>query len=737
MNIKAERIEQLIQLVNRNLSLVFAGQLEGVTPLEVRKLQKVDAVIFGHDKFAYEMVHFISSATDKLVFDRSLFAAWESNFIKGLESLLVECAVIHDDIERDCFISRVYCWFTEKLAERREVPRDVKIGVDDLKASVARTAGGQAMHTMRAIDNFRPEDTIDGRARLMAEGMNTGQAYDTGDGLDHMGHTLPPILQQPANTLQPRHPKFGARKVPLYVKHAYPGVLSGNQGHTFQPNTHQSLPKLPGAEENYGLVHNRPETAAEKTMNELWLARRQQEAFQHKTQQQLALVMDRLALHRARLESDALRRQESETMMKAIQQETKTKTKANNNPLDPNSDAEEKKDDKKKGIRGMADRLRVGMGDGSPLQSPLDAKKRHNQRRSPSPPSRSMTATEMTVSSLAGGVETQSIPAPNRIAVPKAPASGRPTNLSHTPMRFKLQLPPDYLHRQQFYMQLSDDEDDDEQNNHNNNARKNAKPSSTPAAVSHLNKGNAKNRSGSAPGATGKGEILFKHERMEIRDRPLSAMLLKDVAANDNELKVHYRHTNFRRMPLTEAQLAWCEAKEQQRKLKSDALARDLAAAVNAKGKGGKDKKDAKKENGGKKTGKAAGGKGGKDAKGNLVTDEENKIKPKYASVQEFMATHFPKFEEETNVETMAPMRAVQITEVNDIVDTFAQYHLPIKETALKKALVIPMDKPEAVCLEGLREDKEGLMRNPLPPEHWRVCKIKGGGGKKGKKKKK
>lgn len=95
----------------------------GITPLEPRRLQKVDAVIFGHDKFAYEMVHFVMSATDKLIYDRSLFAAWESNFIKGLEGLLVECAVIHDDIERDCFVSRVYCWFTEKLAERREVPK--------------------------------------------------------------------------------------------------------------------------------------------------------------------------------------------------------------------------------------------------------------------------------------------------------------------------------------------------------------------------------------------------------------------------------------------------------------------------------------------------------------------------------------------------------------------------------------------------------------------------------------
>ena len=42
---------------------------------------------------------------------------------QGLETLLVECAVVSDDIERDCFVSRVYCWFTEKLAERRELPR--------------------------------------------------------------------------------------------------------------------------------------------------------------------------------------------------------------------------------------------------------------------------------------------------------------------------------------------------------------------------------------------------------------------------------------------------------------------------------------------------------------------------------------------------------------------------------------------------------------------------------------
>ena len=109
--------------------------ISGITPLEVRELEKVDAVIFGHDKFAFEMVHFVKSTLGKM--DRpssnsdtakkfSVEDAWESNFVQGLESLLVECAVVNDDIERDCFVSRVYCWFTEKLQERRDLPRKSK-----------------------------------------------------------------------------------------------------------------------------------------------------------------------------------------------------------------------------------------------------------------------------------------------------------------------------------------------------------------------------------------------------------------------------------------------------------------------------------------------------------------------------------------------------------------------------------------------------------------------------------
>jgi hypothetical protein len=106
------------------MKFYLISSISGIIPVEHRPLQKVDAVIFGQDKFAYEMVYFLNSAQEKLnPVDDSVFAHWESNFIRGLEALLVECAVITDEIERDCFVSRVYCWFSEKLSERREVPR--------------------------------------------------------------------------------------------------------------------------------------------------------------------------------------------------------------------------------------------------------------------------------------------------------------------------------------------------------------------------------------------------------------------------------------------------------------------------------------------------------------------------------------------------------------------------------------------------------------------------------------
>ena len=133
MNIKAERIEQLIQVVNRNLLLIYSGQKHGTTPIDTHRLHRVDAAIFDGDKFAFEMVHFVKSSRDEG--DGSITALWDRNFTKGLETLLVECAMVKDNIERDCFVSRVYCWFTEKLTERRDLPRQV-MGKQDIKERV-------------------------------------------------------------------------------------------------------------------------------------------------------------------------------------------------------------------------------------------------------------------------------------------------------------------------------------------------------------------------------------------------------------------------------------------------------------------------------------------------------------------------------------------------------------------------------------------------------------------------
>lgn len=44
---------------------------------------------------------------------------WERQFMRGLELLLCECAVVKDEVERECFVSRVYAWFMEKLVERK------------------------------------------------------------------------------------------------------------------------------------------------------------------------------------------------------------------------------------------------------------------------------------------------------------------------------------------------------------------------------------------------------------------------------------------------------------------------------------------------------------------------------------------------------------------------------------------------------------------------------------------
>ena len=85
-------------------------------------MRRIDTSVFASDKFAFEMVEFAKAYRKPATLDMP--AEWERQFVRGLELLLAECAVVKDEIERDCFVSRIYAWFMEKLSERRELDRD-------------------------------------------------------------------------------------------------------------------------------------------------------------------------------------------------------------------------------------------------------------------------------------------------------------------------------------------------------------------------------------------------------------------------------------------------------------------------------------------------------------------------------------------------------------------------------------------------------------------------------------
>ena len=81
MNSKAERIEQIIQIISRNLALILSHEEDMLTPLDTRELQRVDMGVFGADKFAFEMAHFVKSET--ISAGHKMTALWEWNFLKG------------------------------------------------------------------------------------------------------------------------------------------------------------------------------------------------------------------------------------------------------------------------------------------------------------------------------------------------------------------------------------------------------------------------------------------------------------------------------------------------------------------------------------------------------------------------------------------------------------------------------------------------------------------------------
>jgi hypothetical protein len=173
-------------------------------------------------------------------------------------------------------------------------------------------------------------------------------------------------------------------------------------------------------------------------------------------------------------------------------------------------------------------------------------------------------------------------------------------------------------------------------------------------------------------------------------------------------------------MPLTVEQERWLEERENARVKKSEELAKQMFDTFQAKS----DKKKDKDKDKNSKSGKS------KDVQ--AVTNNPSEHKRKYSSVEQFMSIHFPDFE---STGEMAPMRQMQLLEIAEIMECSENFDTNIKESVLRKALLIPQDKADAICLEGLRDEKEGLMLNPNPSDCWRKMVMKK--GKKGGKKKK
>ena len=748
MNAKAEKIEQLIQVVKRNLLLIYADQADGVAPLEGKSLRKLGGNPFGNDKFAYEMVHFAHADAANMGGD-VLAQEWNNNFMRGLELLLCEAALVRDDIERDCFVSRIYVWFNEKLVERRDLPKPTltQDGISGLRSSISSMG---ATNTAKALDSYGAKlPEIEGATP--ADGVGVGEAEVSQSGA---AGSAPPVLRPGSQ---------GDNRAPLYVKHAYPAIMKQETRDFHVGRTRGHRRK---EEANMGMLHYAPETEAEKTMHTLWLARRREEAFEWKTQQQLAVAMDRLAVHKSRLESDALRRQESSHFLEVARTASRPSSAVDSavgkvgggerpratspqrpwsaqtpeprfaarmeRPMSANAAARFAKSRRPPTVQERLDEERRLQEEAEAVAAQMDeeARIRQEQEEEEEEEEEGTQVTELEGVGVESNMGTLPVVVktagaePEQTAVPKSSRTSiKKESSSFTPMRYgisqgtgstttpgktlmprrKQQFKTDQLETIDYMVNYDSDEE--------------SKGLSTRGGGG-----------GDGDGEEMRRKVVMKSSKsVPRRDRPQSATMLRDVANADPELKVHYRQSNFRRMPMTDEQNSWLDAQEKTREKKMAARIEEMKAAASAKGDKGKGDKDKGKDKGGKDKGGKDKGKG----KGKAEPEEKPKIKCKYKSADDFMRQHFPNFDSE------GPLRTWQLLEVKQILEQVGEQ--TVTESALVKALVIPQDKPESICQEGLRKPGEGLMVNPLPEEFWRKGVEGGGkkkGGKKGKKKK-
>jgi hypothetical protein len=194
------------------------------------------------------------------------------------------------------------------------------------------------------------------------------------------------------------------------------------------------------------------------------------------------------------------------------------------------------------------------------------------------------------------------------------------------------------------------------------------------------------------------------NKSLVARERPTSSRKFQELAATDPELKVLYRHSNFRRMPLTIEQLKWIEEQEKLRKLSVEA----------AESKGDANKGKAMKT--------TAVSTGGKPKPSKPADKKDSKQLPVIASFIPSFDTTASSQPSDAN----GPMRQKEILECERVEAAFKKF-LGVDEASmealsqkLRTVLITPQDRPECLSVFNMRGPTEGLRINPAAPDRWR-----------------
>jgi hypothetical protein len=673
MNAKSERIEHLIQIVNRNLLLIFNGQVEGVTPVDpstymtsdksnkntITGNQKIEMSVFDSDKFGYEMVNFFRThvKTNK----STLAAIWEKNFVKGVETLMMECAVIKDSLERECFVSRVYVWFTDKLVERRDLPGQDDIEYDKIELLKNTMSAMGAFHSVKALDNLTEQ-----KAKADSEVLQKVLKPEVGQ-----RDTLSELGMEGQGIDKLKLPPISTSKI---TKHPEPVKV-------------EDRPPI----DSDGYV---PETEAEKVMHELWIARRRQEAFEWKAKQNLNLIMDRRDLHRSRLESEALRREETSSYlagpqnseeMKALSESTYSESSrfvpSMRRPLS--------------GKRHFANIITdVELDDD--IQTTKLAIETSGSLATTSLQEVNKSIHTTTINLVKEGAVKEQVTVNNIARKVVSKNEKKP----YVPMRYRTKAPDSFAtgttsrSKKESFSVEADEE-------------------STPVPDPVVPPKPVVKEVPSVPRAD---KIIMKQNDVKRKQSSVSNKILQNMGANDSELQVHYLYSLSRKGPLSAKHMAWLKLQEDGRTERDLAFNRKLRR-VSLDGPPPPPKKNNKNP-----------GKSEKVEKVEVV--KKTVDAPKYSSAQDFMDKHFPVFDPSEYDDAHGPLRYFlcvvkhlrlffeislncclfhlyrkqQLEECNEVLESYEEMgrgpsNIEITREALEKGLLIPQDRPKVRTL--------------------------------------